>query len=229
MPSRNVRKQYLENGFYHVYNRGVEKRTIFLDDQDFRVFLHLLKTYLSPQPDTTQKQHPLTVLTGFNPVRLRLFQTLPHEVDLLTFCLMPNHFHLLAMQKTLDGITKLLRRVSTTYSMYFNRRYKRVGHLFQGVFKAVLIQEDSYLLHLSRYIHLNPAELTGSNPVNYPYSSYSYYLGMKTASWVKPQFILEYFKSARKSTLKDINSYQSFVEDYKVNSKELLGLLTLED
>lgn len=229
MPSKNIIKQYLENGHYHIYNRGVEKRDIFLDDQDYRVFLHLLKFYLSPEPQQSQEQHPLTTLIGFNPVRPRPLQSLGGEIELLAYCLMPNHFHLLLKQSTLDGMTKLIRRLSTTYSMYFNRRYKRVGHLFQGAFKAVLVQEDSYLLHLSRYLHLNPVGLTRSNPVNYPYSSYEYYLGNKKAPWIKPELILEYFKNSSLVLPKNINSYKKFVEDYLGDSKEFLGRLAIED
>jgi len=229
MPARNIVKQYLENGYYHIYNRGVEKRDIFLDDQDYRVFLHLLKFYLSP-PDPNN-EHPLNKLslTGFNPVRLRPLQTLCKEIELLAFCLMPNHFHLLIKQRVVDGMTRLTRKLATTYAMYFNHRYKRVGHLFQGAFKAALIQEDPYLLHLSRYIHLNPVELTGSNPVTHPYSSYAYYLKVKSAPWLKPQFILEYFQTNHSLLPKNINSYQKFVEEYLEDSKEHLGSLALED
>ncbi len=231
MPAKNIIKQYVEDGFYHVYNRGVEKRIIFIDDQDYRVFLHLLKFYLSPFLKENNNQHPLTVLTGFNPVRLRPLQSLNNDVELLAYCLMPNHFHLLIKQLSIDGMTKLMRRLITTYSMYFNRRYKRVGHLFQGTFKAALIQEDSYLLHLSRYIHINPKELSdkGLNPVNYLYSSYGYYLGNKTVNWIKPQIILEYFESTDLLIPKNINSYKKFVEDYLGDSEEYLGRLTLED
>ena len=234
MPAKNIVKQYLENGYYHLYNRGVEKRNIFLDDQDYIVFLHLLKYYLSP-PDPNN-EHPFAnlSLTGFNPVRLRPMQTLFGEIDLLGYCLMPNHYHLLVRQITRDGITQLTRKISTTYSMYFNRRYKRVGHLFQGIFRAALIQDDSYLLHLSRYIHLNPSPVTavtGFNPVTYSYSSYQYYLGTKNASWVKPKFILDYFQSNINSPFlpKQINSYQKFVEEYLEDSIKYLGPLILED
>lgn len=230
MPSKNVVKQYLENGFYHIYNRGVEKRDIFLDDLDYRVFLHLLKFYLSPPREENKIKHPLTDLTGFNPVRLRPMITLHDEIDLLTYCLMPNHFHLLVKQLTVRGITKFLRKLSTTYSMYFNRRYKRVGHLFQGIFKASLIEKDDYLLHLSRYIHLNPSELKDVNFITYPYSSYQYYLGNKKAPWIKPQFILEYFQTRGSPNLpKKINSYKKFVEDYLEDPKEILGPLILDD
>lgn len=230
MASKNTIKQYVENGFYHIYNRGVEKRDIFLDDQDYRVFLHLLKYYLSPPLDTNKWQHPLTSLTGFDPVRIRQIQTLNKEIELLAYCLMPNHFHLLIKQLTIDGITKLLRKMLITYSMYFNRRYKRVGHLFQGVYKAVLIENDSYLLHLSRYIHLNPHELIGSNPVNYPYSSYQYYLGNKTADWIKPKFILDYFLQEKNILLpKTVNNYQRFIEEYLEDPQEIIGALALDN
>lgn len=233
MPPRNTVKKYLENGYYHIYNRGVEKRDIFLDDQDYRVFLHLLKFYLSPLPKQNQKTHPLSELSGIIPVRLHQFETLYKEIELMAYCLISNHFHLLLKQSTIDGITKLLRRISTTYSMYFNKRNKRVGHLFQGIYKAVLIEEDSYLLHLSRYIHLNPThpdQPTGIIPVNYPYSSYGYYLGNKSAPWIKPQFILNYFnQSARTLLPKNVNSYQKFVEDYFADSREFLGSLVLEE
>ena len=113
--------------------------------------------------------------------------------------------------------------------MYFNKKYKRLGPLFQGKYKAALILEDPYLLHVSRYIHLNPNSLTGSEPVStYSYSSYAYYLGDKSANWVIPEPILAYFKNAKRQGLKDFSSYQSFVETYKEDPGEIIGELTLE-
>lgn len=182
MPAKNSVKQFIEHGHYHIYNRGVEKRDIFLDKQDYLVFLHFLKKYLDPN-------------LGSDP--FWKYKSLTNEVELLTFCLMPNHFHLLAKQITKNGITKLLRAICTNYVMYFNKKYERVGGLFQGKYKAVLVLDDIYLLHLSRYIHLNPPE--GSDPVNYPYSSYQYYLGYKNSSWIKPEEILSFFKTAQKN------------------------------
>lgn len=207
MPAKNSVKQFIENGYYHIYNRGVEKRNIFLDEQDNAVFLSYLKKYLDPH-------------LGSDP------KSFAKEVDLLAFCLMPNHFHLLAKQITLSGITKLMRAICTKYVMYFNRKYNRVGTLFQGKYKAVTINEDIYLLHLSRYIHLNP--FPGSDPKSYQFSSYFYYLGEKSADWIKPSEILGFFRTAKKTSLKDCLSYQSFVEDYIKNSEEILGELTLE-
>lgn len=197
MPAKNSVKQFIMDGYYHAYNRGVEKRDIFIDTHDYAVFLSLLKRYLNPERGSdpvNNKPHPLS-----------------SEINLLSFCLMPNHFHILLKQKTIDGITKLIRAVSTNYVMYFNKKYERVGTLFQGKYKAVLVDHDAYLLHLSRYIHLNP--VLGSDPKTYPYSSYGYYLKDKNASWVKPDEILAFFKTPRRLGKKDYLSYESFVDD----------------
>lgn len=164
MPSRNIVRRFTENGIYHVYNRGVEKRNIFLDEQDYAVFLHLLKYYLSPTDP--KNVHPLMKFQNFSIIRPRPLANIEKEVNLIEYCLMPNHFHLVLQQISMDGITKLMRRIATTYAIYFNKRYKRVGYLFQGPYKAILVNNDSYLLHLSRYIHLNPVELTRRNLVS---------------------------------------------------------------
>lgn len=223
MPSKNIVKQYVKNGYYHIYNRGVEKRTIFLDEQDCIIFLHYLKLYLSPIDELKQLNLPGLRISKF--IRLNLSQ----EIDLLAFTLMPNHIHIQIKQKTSDGIIKLMKRLTTAYVMYFNRKYKRVGSLFQNRYKAALIETDEYLLHLSRYIHLNPVKII-SKIVNFrDFSSYPYYLGQRHASWVKPQEILGYFRSAQKKDFKDILSYQSFVEDYKESSVEILRSLILEE
>lgn len=222
MPSRNIVKSYIENGYYHIYNRGVEKRAIFLDEQDCSVFLYYLRTYLLPLEELKKMSEQNTRLLRFLP------QNLSSEIDLLAFALMPNHIHLQIRQHTKDGIVKLMRRLLTSYVMYFNKKYKRVGPLFQDKYKGVLIESEPYLLHLSRYIHLNSIDLT--TPVNFAdFSSYPYYLGRKQASWVKPQEILGYFRSAKRRDLKDILSYQSFVEDYTQDSREVLGELILEN
>ncbi|MEX0621928.1 MAG: transposase [Candidatus Woykebacteria bacterium] len=227
MPAKNRIKQYVENGHYHVYNRGVEKRRIFLDDQDYRVFLHLLKFYL--EPNANPEKHPLTDLTGFVPNRVRPISTLSGEIDLFCYCLMPNHFHLMVRQKGKEGMKKLLLRLSTTYSMYFNRRYNRVGHLFQGPYRATLVDNDNYLLHLSRYIHQNPS-LTKGFLAEYPYSSYPIYIGERKASWINTQPILSLFEPAKLGNLNlnKYSNYKDFVETYDVEPEEILGHLLIE-
>src|SRR5687768_78280 len=102
MPTKNTVKQFIEGGYYHVYNRGIEKRQIFKNDQDYGVFLKIIKSLLtdSEAPDFS------------------------NEIDLIGYCLMPNHFHLFLSQKSPDGMTKFVKSLSTRYSMYFNARYK---------------------------------------------------------------------------------------------------------
>lgn len=223
MPRKNSLKIYVENGYYHLYNRGVEKRDIFLDDRDYKVFLYFLKQYLSlPPPDGVFLQP-----TGVTPVRLRPIKTLHKIVKLLVYCLMPNHFHLLVKQRTKEGIAQLMNRIGTNYVMYFNKRYERVGPLFQGVYKAVMVESEEQLLHLSRYIHLNPFEIENKDfkkLIDYPYSSYGDYLGERKTIWIKSQEILSYFKTDKKSGLADYLSYQSFVEDYK-NDYDFSGIV----
>lgn len=230
MPHRHRIKIYIENGHYHAYNRGVDKRTIFQDDQDYRVFLHLLKYYLSPE---TPENHPLKSASDVDIKRPRPLQNLGDEVSLLAYCLMPNHFHLLLKQKTKDGMQNLMRRLSTSYAMYFNRRNDRVGHLFQGTYKAVLIDDEAQLLHVSRYIHLNPTQLAKFlplSPKSYNYSSYPYYLGQKQASWIKPNPVLSHFQDSRDHpNFNKFLSYQEFVEVNEDDPKETIGQLSLED
>lgn len=222
MPAKNILKEYLENGYYHIYNRGVEKRDIFLDKQDCTVFLHYLKMYLSPVEELKTISTPNTRINRFIPLNLS------RELDLLSFSLMPNHFHLQVKQYAKDAITKFMRRLITSYVVYFNKKYQRVGPLFQNRYKAVLIDNESFLLHLSRYIHLNPFH--AQSTINFlSFSSYPYYLGKKQTSWMKPQEILGYFKSSLRKDMKDLLSYESFVQDYKEDSGEILGNLTLEE
>lgn len=216
MPAKNQVKTFVDHAYYHAYNRGVEKRDIFLDDQDYRVFLSYLRAYLSKPIDIPI--HPITEVTGLNPVRERQLLSFHNEIVLISYCLMPNHFHLLLWQSESDRMTKFMQALGTSYSMYFNHRYKRVGTLFQGTYKAAYIDRDEYLLHLSRYIHRNPIGLTGFNPVSlieYPYSSYAYYLNRKKAQWINPKPILEFFTNNKTETLAQnrLLNYEGFVEE----------------
>lgn len=220
MPSRNIVKIYIDDGYYHIYNRGVEKRQIFLDNSDCNIFLHYITLYLSPI-DEIIKNYP-------DNIRIKRFirLNLSNEIDLLCFSLMPNHFHFLVKQKNKDGIIKFTRRLMTSYAMYFNKKYDRVGSLFQGKYKAVNVDKDEYLLHLSRYIHLNPFQINSN--INFKdYSSYQFYLSNSHPSWIKPEKILEYLTV--KSEDYKANSYKSFIEDSSVDSDEALGELILDD
>ena len=182
--------------------------------------------YLSPVEDLVElnKAIPRKRINRFIP--LNLFD----EVDLLAFALMPNHIHILIKQGSRNGIIKFMRRLSTSYASYFNRKYKRIGTLFQSNYKAILVQSDEYLIHLSRYIHLNPLKNKNKTSIDWRnFSSYPYYLGEKNASWLKPSLILDNFKSINNLNPQEILSYQSFVEKYSEDQADILGDLRLED
>lgn len=159
--------RFANNQIYHIYNRGVEKRKIFLDEKDYFRFIHDLFEFNDSNP-------AINLFYYFNP---QSSEVQPHYfekeqkprkllVEILAFVLMPNHFHLLLRQKKEGGIIKFMQKLGG-YTMYFNQRYERVGPLFQGRFKAVLIKDHSHLIHLPYYIHLNPMELIIQNWLNY--------------------------------------------------------------
>ena len=136
--------------FYHVYNRGTEKRLIFLDDVDRTRFLSLL--YLCNNRTPIHR-------SDFINASLSDLMTVPREeqlVDIGAYCLMPNHFHLLLRERIEGGISIFIQKVSTAYTMYFNKHYERNGSLFQGRFKAEHLDTDNYLKYIFAYIHLNP-------------------------------------------------------------------------
>ena len=195
MPSRNTVRQYQPYSYYHVYNCGVNGRSIFKDQQDYSVFLNLLKRHLDIEPSKDKSNRELVWLY--------------EQIELLTYCLMPNHFHLLLYQVDKDAIAKLLKAVGAAYTGYFNKKHHRYGALFQGTYKASAILNDSYLMHISRYIHLNP-----DNYKDYEYSSLPYYLGSKSAAWVRPEKITDMFD-------KNPDVYLMFLEEYENRRGEL--------
>lgn len=195
MPSRNVVKTYVTDSYYHVYNRGVAKQAIFRDETDKHYFIKLLARYLDPENEDISQDG----------TRYRKFND---DVELFCYCLMKNHFHLLFFTvRDALLLPKLLQSVCTAYTMYFNKKYKRVGTLFQGVFKASRIDQDSYLQHISRYIHLNPRRHT-----TYRYSSYAYYTGTTPPRWLNPERILGLF---------EYDDYAEFVNDYEEHARML--------
>lgn len=222
MPAKNIIKIYLEKGFYHIYNRGVEGREIFRDQHDYQVFLNCFKLYLLPKEEVLKEIDCLEISLEekinrqFLISRLRNFSG---RIDLLAFVLMPNHFHLLLRQHGKLEIQSFMRCLLTKYVAYFNKKYQRVGPLFQSRYKAVLIEKEEYFLHVSRYIHLNPLSILpkGKTLADYPWSSYPYYLKNYQAKWLNKSLILSYFKQVKGY---GFSSYQGFVEGYEDTEKE---------
>ncbi len=204
MPHKNVIRHFAPESFYHCYNRGVEQRQTFMDEVDYGVFLNRLKQMLT-DPENLNSDEPSS----------EHIKSFYGDVELLAYCLMPNHFHLLLYQKSERGVSEFMRTLSTSYTMYFNKRYKRVGSLFQGTYKARHVDTESYWLHISRYIHLNPLSL-GSGIDTYQYSSMKYYHpNAMRPSWLQPRRVLECFDS--------YDNYASFVREY-AEPKQLSAL-----
>ena len=185
MPSRNTIREYDAPAYYHIYNRGAGGAKIFHDAQDKRKFISLLQRYLD---DADSK-----------------YAT--YDIELLAYCVMSNHFHLLLFQDAQpDEITRFMRSVSTAYSMYYNLRYKNKGHVFQSVFRAVRITDESHLAHISRYIHLNPETYK-----TYKWSSLRYYLENEPPMWLHPERLLDMSP----------DEYEQFLESY-IDRRQLL-------
>ena len=219
MAARNTVKQYLENSYYHLYNRGVEKRIIFLDTQDYSVFLSYLKEYLltKNEKELYERLSAETISSKEKDKILKLLRlnNFSQEITLLAYCLMPNHFHFFIKQKNPNSIDKFINSLCTRYTMYFNKKYKRVGSLYQGVYKAVLVENEAQFLHLSRYIHKQAINI--DKP-----SSYQEYLGLRNTEWVKPEEVLSNFSKSNPSL-----SYEAFVK--QEDDYEILKNLTLEE
>lgn len=228
MPAKNTIKVYVKNGFYHIYNRGANKQKIFRNKKDYQVFLNDFKTALSPPPNLNDLKTSFTLkgetFKGIAKQPKNFYQ----QIDLVAYCLMPNHFHLLIKQKLKNTIQSFMRSLATRYSMYFNKKYARTGTLFQGVYKAVLVETDNHLLHLSRYIHQNPLKFWKKLLKDYPYSSYAEYLGIRNTTWIYPKEILSFFETGKKTKTVDFTSYESFVEQKDAIAQEVILGLTLD-
>ena len=151
------------NEIYHIYNRGVEKRKTFLDNQDHLRFIHDLFEFNNEEPTTISlnyhfsKSKTQSLEVGLPKINRRKPRKL--IIDLLAFCLMPNHFHLIIQQRVENGVTNFMRKLGTGYTNYFNKKHERVGPLFQGKFKSTSISKEGHLLYLPHYIHFNPLDL----------------------------------------------------------------------
>lgn len=168
--------------FYHVTSRGNEQKEVFKSQKDREKFLAYLES----------------AVTRYGAV-------------IHAYCLMGNHYHLL-LETPEGNLSQIMRHVNGAYTSYFNVKRKRAGHLFQGRYKAILVEADEYAAELSRYLHLNPvrAGMT-SKPEDYPWSSYRGYIGLnKAPDWLKADFILGYFGG---NSPEARNRYRKFTED----------------
>lgn len=208
------------NEYYHVYNRGNNKQLIFLDDKDRARFIFLILYFQSG--------------VILNNISFFTFQFIKHRVfdiskkvlsdilknrsiELISFILMPNHFHLILCELQEQGLSQYMQRVLNAYTKYFNTKYGRSGHLFQGPFQIVHIKDNNQLLYLSTYIHRNSRELPKWKNKEYlfPWSSYQDYVGEnRWGELLKNQIILDQFSSREK--------YKDFIRASVAKEKEIL-------
>lgn len=203
MPSRAT--PLINEEYYHIFNRGVNKLPIFANIYDYKRFFRSMTYY--------QIEGPKPSFSLFPPLSRKLDRD-KKIVEIVAFCLMPNHFHLLLKQVKDNGITEFLGKLSNSYTKYHNIKHGRVGPILQGEFKSVLVESNEQLLHLSRYIHLNPL-VSGitKNLDDYIWSSYPEYLGRIPNPLCSKEIVLDQFKSSR--------GYTQFVHDQVGYAMEL--------
>jgi len=202
--------KFIQNSYYHICNRSNNESDIFFDEKDYARFLFSIIFYQAPVSfyNLGRQSSYFIKHSMFNvPEEISEKIVLARRVGLNNFTIMPNHFHLLVQEKTKGGVSSYLQRLQSGYAKYFNTKYKKRGHLFQGAFRAVPVETDEQLLYLSAYIHRNPRELTEwkNKEVDYPWSSYQDLA--KSNRWgelLKPDVVLNQFS--------DTNSYYKFIE-----------------
>lgn len=202
---------------YHIFNRSLHEIPIFRKRRETANFLKAMKYYLAPSP----------------PVKYSIYRKNPksYSIDLsnplvkiISYCLMPSHFHFILFQNQENGIKTYIQKLTNSYSHYFNLRNERRGPLFESPFKAVRVETDEQLLHLSRYVHLNPVTAYQvEHPKDYLYSSFSAYLGEKHPLPIDTSMILSHYSSPK--------GYEKFVlaqKDYQRKLEKIKHLLLEE-
>jgi REP element-mobilizing transposase RayT len=212
MPAQMAYKKDYAEEYYHVYNKGVDDKIVFNDSEDYSAFLGFLQEYLTPfNPESYKKEF---VVKG------RGFMGLTHQpknyfnkIELLAYSLSPNHFHLILRQIEDGSLVGFMRSLSTRYSIYFNRKNKRKGSLFEGAYKSVKIFSTSQLCLLVCYLHQE-----GSHTSHPEYSS------QRQTAWINSDIVLSYLRQ------NDIN-YQDIIQNHKFNETEeqLLKTISLEN
>jgi putative transposase len=203
-------KEFAPGEFYHVYNRGNGKMNIFRDEEDFNLFLFRLEENLFPIQNTGSAEERLLQRKKMQqkyPNRYIRKELPANAFGVVSYCLMPNHFHMLIKQNSDVPVSKLLSKVCTSFSKYFNKKYNGVGSVFQDRFKAIHVDNDDYLLWLSAYIHQNPAVAGLVRNINdYKHSSYLDYISDRNHRVCDTSLILGMFGDKK-------GDYVKFVKD----------------
>jgi putative transposase len=189
---------FANDEIYHIFNRGVEKRPTFMDKREFERGVKTFDFYRFA--NLPLKLSKFLVLSESE--KLKFIVKVRGEnqklVQIICYCLMPNHFHFLVKQIRKNGVSIFAANFTNSYTKYFNTKHERVGPLFQGAFKGVRVESDEQLMHISRYIHLNPTSSFLVEPKqleNYQWSSYPEYLGNRQDNIIDKEIVLDLFSS----------------------------------
>lgn len=215
-----IREPVLVDGYYyHVFNRGFQKNPVFFDVKSYSRFVDIINFYRFKYNFLSYSRFLKMTLACRDITFSEMEKKNENLIDILSYVLMPNHYHFLLKQKIENGISKFIKNITDSYTRFFNIKSSRSGNLFHGQFKAVLIETDEQLMHVSRYIHLNPytsglvKNLTELK--DYCWSSLPEYLNFKTG-FCKKEEILNYFNS--------VESYWKFVCDQADYQRKLSNL-----
>lgn len=194
----NMRKKpFVNKEYYHIFNRGVDKRKVFLDGNDFNRFLQSMDEFNSIAPIGSIYEN------SFNKKRIKLGYSMSKLVNFVCYCVNPNHYHFLLEQVVDSGIEKFMQRLGNGYTKFFNNKYLRSGSLFQGRYKSVHIDSNEYLLHLSVYINLNDRIHRLGHSMSK--SSWDEYIGGDNYSFCNKNIILDQFNK--------VKDYEVFAND----------------
>jgi putative transposase len=225
-----MREKIIAGQIYHVLSRGVDKRKIFLDNEDHFRFIHDLFEFNDIEPVNNLIYNFRKIKDAAHPYIVEKKKPRKLLVEILAFCLMPNHYHLLVQPKSDSGLFQFMKKLNIGYAKYFNEKYKRKGALFEGRYKSIVVEEEPHFVHLPYYIHFNPLDLKfpewregGLRDIkralefleSYRWSSHLDYFGIKNfPSVTQRDFLEEIFGG---------------VDEYKNNIKNWLGDLSLEN
>ena len=201
-------KNFSKGCIYHLYNRGNNKEIVFRDEQDYRALLFRLGLVLGIENEGLNECE----ITKSPKSRIRIGNLKPENFKVHAFCLMPNHIHLLIEQCGDESISKLLLKMSTSFSKYINLKYKRVGHVFQDRFKSVRIETNPQLMLISSYIHMNPVkDSVVHKPEEYKWSSYNDFIVDRKNPIIHKQFLIEIFGSIQNFISENAKLYKRIV------------------